>query len=295
MIPVLLGASLLIFGLMQLVPGDPVLALLGEHASQETMDAVRRELNLDAPFAVRYLSWIGGVLSGDLGRSVIDSRDVATEFLRRLGPTLRLVTASMLIAVAVGVPIGIVAATRRGSVWDSASRVFALFGLSMPNFWVALILILVFSVQLGLLPSSGSATMAHLILPAVALGSSRVGLVMRLTRSTLLEVLKQDYVRTARAKGVSEPVVTLKHALRSAMLPVVTVIGLEFGVLLGGTVIIETVFSWPGIGRFTYERMLERDYPMIIGSLTFYVLILSLVNLVVDLLYVVLDPRITYD
>lgn len=295
MVPVLLGASLLIFTLMQLVPGDPVFVVLGEHASDEAIEAVRHELGLDEPFVSRYLAWLGGVVQGDLGRSVIDSRDVATEFLRRLGPTLRLVAASMLIAVLIGVPTGLVAATRRGSLWDGTSRVFALFGLSMPNFWVALILIMIFSVHLRVLPSSGAETFAHLILPAIALGSSRVGLVMRLTRSALLDVLSQDYVRSARAKGLSEPVVTMKHALRSAMLPVVTIVGLEFSVLLGGSVIVETVFSWPGIGRFTYERMLERDYPMIMGSLMFYVLILSFVNLLVDLLYVLLDPRIRYD
>lgn len=295
LVPVLLGVTTLTFLLLHLTPGDPALLLAGQDATGEVVKEIRSRLGLDQPIHVQYLQWMRKTVRGDLGTSLFDDRPVLPTILSHLVPTLLLLATSMGIALAIGIPIGIVSAVRRNSWVDGVARLMALLGISMPSFWLALMVILAFAYHIRLLPVAGYGTWAHLILPSVVLGSALAAPLMRLTRSSMLEVLSEDYVRTARAKGLGEARVLYYHALKSAFLPIVTIIGLQVGALLGGTVIIETVFSWPGIGRLTYIRMIQRDYPMILGNLLVYALLLSLINLAVDLFYAFVDPRIRYD
>ena len=233
-------------------------------------------------------------MQGDLGVSLYHHVPALSLILERLPASLELAGAAMLIAIVVSVPLGIVSAVKRGSIWDVASMLGALFGLSMPHFWLGIMLILLFSVTLGWLPTSGRGTLAHLVMPAIALGLSLMAMFARLTRSVMLEVLNQDYVRTARAKGLAERLVIGKHALKNALIPLVTVAGMQFGFLIGGTVIIETVFAWPGVGRLVVQAIFSRDYPLVQAAVLVLALIFVLVNLAVDLVYLYLDPRISY-
>ncbi len=295
MIPVLFGVSIVVFALINLTPGDPVAILLEQDATVEEIDRLREQLGLDQPWWLRYLQWAGGILTGDWGVSFRDSRPVLPMILGFMPATLELVVASMLISVGVGVTAGVISAVRQDSWFDHVTRIGAFLGISMPNFWVGIMLILLFALHLGILPASGRGSLLHILMPALTLGTSGMATITRITRSSMLEVIRQDYIRTARSKGLPERKVIYKHALRSALTAVLTVVGLQLGFRLGGTVIVETVFAWPGIGRFAYQRMMQRDYPMIMGNLLMFATLFCLVNLLVDVTYAFIDPRIRYD
>jgi len=292
LIPVILGVTFLVFTIMYFTPGDPARLILGESAQPEQVAALREEMGLDDPFIVQYFRFITKALTGDFGRSYSTKRPVFDEVFARFPATLKLTVAAMIIAVLIGIPVGIISATKQYSLLDSIAMIGALIGVSMPVFWLGLMLILVFSVKLRILPSSGSETLLHLILPAFALGVGSAAIITRMTRSSMLEVIRQDYIRTARAKGVAEKKVVNKHALKNALIPVVTVIGLQFGGLLGGAVLTESVFSWPGVGRLMVEAIRQKDSPMVLATVVFISVTFSFVNLLVDLLYAFIDPRI---
>ncbi|HEV2676530.1 MAG TPA: ABC transporter permease [Aliidongia sp.] len=300
LIPTLVFVSMMIFGLQQLLPGDPALALAGEDRDPQVIQFLRARYHLDQPLPVRYAYWIGGVLHGDLGESIRIQRPVAELVLEKLPVTGELTVLAMLIALAIGIPAGIVAAVKRGTAWDVAANVVALWGLSTPNFWLGILMILLFSVHLGWLPASGFVSpaeslwgnLATLIMPAFVLGNAIAAVIMRHTRSAMLQVMRSDYVRTARAKGLSERVVILKHGLRNALGPVITLGALEFGQLLSGAVLTEQVFTIPGFGKLVVDAVFNRDYAVVQGvvlcTASFYILL----NLAADLLYVVINPRL---
>lgn len=294
-VPVLLGVSFIIFAMVRLIPGDPAQVIAGEQATRETVETVRRSLGLDQPLVLQYARFLRDLVRGDMGRSTRSLRPVFDELADRFPNTIELTLAGMLVASLIGIVAGVVSATRQNRWPDTLSMVFALGGVSMPVFWLGLMLMLLFSVKLGWLPPVGRGTWAQLILPAITLGAASAAILARMTRSSLLEVLRQDFVVTARAKGLAERWVIYKHALKNAMIPVVTVMGLQFGTLLSGAVLTETVFAWPGIGRLIVESILARDYPVVQGAVLLTALTFVFVNLVVDLLYSVLDPRIRYD
>ncbi len=294
-IPVVLLVTLITFSLVHLMPGDPAAIMAGEDASPETVEMMRKAMGLDQPIHIQYLDWLTGVFQGDLGTSLRDHRSVLPTILQRLPATLNLVVASFIVSFVIGIPVGIISSMRQNTAIDGFSRVFALLGISLPNFWLGLMLMFLFSHTLQWLPASGAGTIYHLIMPAIALGTASAGLITRLTRSSMLEVVRQDYIRTARAKGLSERTVIYKHAMKNAMLPVVTIIGLQLGYRLGGSVIVESVFGYPGIGRFMFNRMLMRDFPMITGNLLMFAFLFIMINLATDIFYGFLDPRIRYD
>jgi peptide/nickel transport system permease protein len=319
---VLLGVSVVVFFMVRAIPGDPAQTILGQQATQEQVQQLRTHMGLDKPVFVQYGLFLRDAITGDLGESIATGRPVTTELLVRFPATLELTAFAMLVAVLVGVPVGVISAVKQYSILDKITSVLALTGISMPIFWLAMILIVIFGVKLQLLPfpgrlSSGVGIQAftglvlvdsllsgnfagfwdglkHLIMPALALGTIPMAVITRMTRSSMLEVMGEDYVRTARAKGVVPWRVVFKHALRNAMLPTVTVIGLQVGLLMGGAIVTETIFSWPGIGQITYESVSRRDYAMIQGVVLYGALLFVLVNLVVDILYAVLDPRVRY-
>jgi len=303
LVPVLLVVSVVVFSLIHLTPGDPVAIMLREASDPATAAALRTALGLDRPLPIQYLTWLGRAARGELGRSIRTNQPVTQAILERLPVTLTLAAAATLLALVVALPAGIVSAVRRNSLADVAGTVAALSGVSLPNFWLAILLIFVFSVTLGWLPPLGWVSpvrdpwggLRSLVLPAVTLGTAMTAVVMRMTRSSLLEVLQLDFVRTARAKGLREGRVLLRHALRNALIPVVTVVGLQAGALLGGAIITETVFALPGVGRLLVDAIFQRDFPLVQGVVLFLALNFLLVNLVVDLAYAVLDPRIRYD
>lgn len=306
-IPTLIAISFLVFSILYITPGDPVYLMLGSSETQnvdpEVYEAVRKELGLDEPFFVRYFDYLKNALKGDLGRSYITNEDVFDTVMKRMPATLQLTFSALFLAIIVAVPLGVLAALKHNSIWDNIATMFATIGVSLPGFWFGLILILFFSLRLGWLPSFGKAYMddgiltffKHLILPASALGLSLAATLTRMTRSTMLDVLDQDYIKFARAKGLKERTVIYSHALRNALIPVVTVLGTQFGSLLGGAVVTETVFAWPGVGRLAVNAISKRDFPMIQGNTLIICTGFILVNLLVDILYCVLDPRITYD
>lgn len=339
LVPVLIGVTLLIFFLTRVIPGDPATAMLGQRAAPNLVQRLRSDLGLDRPlflnlnaaretgdvtkvFDSQYFSYMTGLLSFDLGRSIYTLIPITESLAHRFPATFELTIAAMLIAVIVGIPAGVLAATRRGTVSDTAIMLLALSGVSFPVFWLAIILIYLFAVVLGWLPPSGRLSVGmnlepitgmyvldallrgqfrvaadaarHLVMPAVALGTIPLAIVVRMTRSAMLDVLGQDYVRTARSKGLQERRVVRVHALRNALLPVITVIGLSFGSLLSGALLTETVFSWPGIGRWVYDAIAARDYPVIQGGVLFVAVMFAVVNLLVDLTYAFIDPRIQY-
>jgi peptide/nickel transport system permease protein len=321
-IPVLLGVSIVVFFMVRAIPGDPAQIMLGQQATQEQVQQVRESMGLDKPIFVQYGLFLKDAIRGDLGDSTVTGRPVTTELMVRLPATFELVAFAMLIAILVGVPVGVISAVRPYSLLDKTTSVLALTGISMPIFWLAMILVVIFGVNLELLPFPGRLDpttgisaitglvlvdslltlnfagfwdgLLHLIMPALALGTIPMAVIMRMTRSSMLEVMHEDYVRTARAKGVVPWRVVSKHALRNAMLPTITVIGLQVGLLMGGAIITETIFSWPGIGLYAYNSISTRDYASIQGVVLYGALLFVLVNLIVDVLYAILDPRVRY-
>lgn len=294
LIPLAFIVTLLIFTIFHVLPGDAAAIFASEGASPETVELIRSRLGLDRPLHVQYLDWVLNLLRGDMGNSFLDGRPVLPVLASRFPATLYLAVASMLVTILIGVPAGVISAVKQNTTWDRLTRVVSLIGLSMPTFWFGLILMLVFSYHLKWLPLGGYGSWKHVILPALALGTTLAATVMRLTRSSVLEVAKEDFVRTARAKGLAEPKVVYKHVLRNALIPVITITGLQTGALLGGTVVIETVFRWPGVGFLLYDRMINRDVPFVMGSLFVFAVLLGLINLITDLSYALVDPRIRY-
>ncbi len=292
LIPVMLGVSFVVFTIMFFTPGDPARIMLGERAPADEVALLRTQMGLDDPFLVRYVNFVVNAVRGDLGRSLVTRRSVAAELFSRFPATMQLAAAAVLVSVAMGIPIGIISATKQYSVFDGFSMALALVGVSMPNFWQGMMMILLFSIAIGILPSSGYGTFWHLIMPAVTIGTSSAAIITRMTRSSMLEVVRQDYIRTARAKGLSESVVINRHALKNALIPIVTVIGLQFGYLLGGAVLTETIFAWPGVGRFMVDAIRQKDFPVVQGGVLLLALTFSLVNLIVDIMYAYIDPRI---
>jgi peptide/nickel transport system permease protein len=300
LVPILFGTSLVVFGLTRLIPGDPVTAMLGMEATNEAIEALRRRFALDQPLPVQFAAWLGNILTGDFGRSIQSGREVFPLLMQAFVPTLWLSLAATVISLAIAIPAGVIAATRRDTAADYSASFVALCGLSMPSFWLGVLLILVFSIHLPILPASGYvppgqdflAFLSHLILPAVTLGTALAAAVMRMTRSTMLEVLQADYVRTARAKGMRRRTVIWRHAFGNAQIPIVTLLGIQFGQLLGGVVITETVFSWPGIGKLTVDAIFARDYPVVQGAVLLTAVLFVLINLVTDILYTLIDPRL---
>jgi peptide/nickel transport system permease protein/oligopeptide transport system permease protein len=293
-IPITLGVILIVSLSFELIPGDPVALMLGEFASAELIAETRTALGLDQPFWRRYVDYVGDLAQGNLGRSIKDNRHVNEVIGETLPATLQLAGAALVIAVGVGIPLGVASAARPNSILDGLVRILSLAGLSMPVFWTGLVFIVVFSVQLGWFPVAGRDTWRHLVLPATTLALPSVAILARLTRSSLLDVLQEDYVRTAKAKGISSSTVLYKHALRSALIPVVTALGLQLGQMLGGAVLTETVFAWPGLGRLTVFAIFNRDFVLVQGIVLILALIYVLVNLLVDLSYGLIDPRVSY-
>ncbi len=297
-VPVLLGVTMVVFAMTWLTPGDPVVALLGESAqgiSAAAREDLRRELGLDQPWPVQYLSYVGGLVQGDLGASIRSRRPVLVEVTDRLPATAELALAGLAIAVVVGVSLGVAAALKRRTWVDAAAIAVALLGVSVPVFWSGFLLMMLFSLELGWLPASGRGDWRHLILPATTVGIASAAFIARITRGAVLETLGQDYVRTARAKGLRARVVVLRHALRNALLPIVTVVGLQLGSLLGGAVLTETVFAWPGVGRMLVDAIVARDLPLVQGTVLVVSLLFILVNLAVDVSYAAINPRVRYD
>ena len=290
---VAVGISIISFFFIHL-SGDPVMLMLPPDASKAEIETLREQLGFNDPIYVQYWRFASRAVQGDLGSSLYFRVPAINLILERLPASLELAGAAMLIALVVSVPLGILSAVKRGSIWDVSSMLGALFGLSMPHFWLGIMLILLFSVTLGWLPTSGRGTPAQLIMPALALGLSLMAMFARLTRSVMLEVLSQDYVRTARAKGLKERLVIGKHALKNALIPLVTVAGMQFGFLIGGTVIIETVFAWPGVGRLVVQAIFSRDYPLVQATVLVLAVLFVVVNLLTDLIYLYLDPQISY-
>ena len=322
-IPVLLGVSVLVFGFIHLIPGDPAVTMLGERATPEKVAEIRARLGLDRPLWEQYVHYVGRVIRGDLGVSIVRGDPVLTDLLRRFPATVELATAAIVVAVGLGIPIGVASAVWRNSVVDSLARLGALIGVSMPIFWLGVMLAWFFGVTLRVLPTgfrldTGAAfvpwtnfvivdaalqgnwrvlvdALRHLILPTLALATIPLAIVARMTRASMLEVLSREFIRTAEAKGLSQRAVILRHALRNALLPIVTVVGLQIGHLLAGAILTETIFSWPGIGLWVYESLEARDYAIVQGTSLFIAVIVVVVNLTTDLLYAVVDPRIRYD
>lgn len=291
-IPVILGVSFIIFLIMDLTPGDPAMMILGEGARPEEYAALREEMGLNDPFFIRYFRYISNAITGDFGSSYRTKIPVFQEIATRLPTTLRLALTSMLIAVVLGLPLGVLSAVKQYTAADNVALGFSLMLTSMPGFWFAMMLILLFSLRWGLLPSLGIASWRHFILPALAASSSTMASLLRMTRSTMLEVIRQDYIRTARAKGARERKVIFGHALRNALLPVVTIIGVNFGFALGGTIVIEQVFAIPGLGQLMINSIRSKDVPMVIASVLFAAIIASVINLIVDIVYSYIDPRL---
>jgi peptide/nickel transport system permease protein len=294
LVPTLFFVSIMIFSLQQLLPGDAAVALAGEEHDPAAVAAIRARYHLDRPIPVQYGIWLGRVLRGDFGESLRSRIPVRELLASKLPVTIELAVCSMAIALLIGIPAGIVSAVRKGTMVDVAANLLALSGLSVPHFWLGIMLILLFGVALRWLPTSGFESWRHLILPAVTLAAFPMALVARLTRSSMLEILGRDYIRTGRAKGLAERAVVLRHALRNAAVPVLTVLGLQIGTLLGGAVITESVFAWPGMGKLVVDAIFFRDFPVVQTVLIFSATIFVLINLLVDLLYTVIDPRIRY-
>jgi ABC-type dipeptide/oligopeptide/nickel transport system permease component len=316
LIPLLLGVSVVIFALMRLIPGDPVVIMIGaENATPEEMARLRRVLGLDQSLPIQYARFLGRLVTGDLGMSLASDEPVSRLIRERLPATVELALAAVAVALVIAIPAGVISAVRRYSAIDTAGTVAALLGISLPNFWLGVMLIFLFSVRLGWLPASGRGepvlaglgtlltsgslaglglAISHLALPALTLGSALAAVVTRLTRSSMLEVIGQDYIRTARAKGLRSARVVMHHALRNALIPVVTVVGLEFGTLLGGAVITETIFAWPGIGRLAIRSIIQRDFPVVQGVVLMIAIVRVCANLAVDVAYAAIDPRIRY-
>ena len=294
-IPVLIGISLLLFFMLRMLPGDPAQVLAGQMATPEEVELIRHQLGLDRHVHVQYAFFLGRLARFDLGRSARTQNPVTEEIWARLPNTMLLAVVAITLACLFGIPAGIISAVRPYTWIDYVVTSMAIFGISMPVFWLGLMLVVVFSIILQWLPAGGTGTWRHIILPSFTLAAFVVAFIARMTRSSMIEVLSQDYMTTARSKGLKEQVVVIKHALKNALIPIITVVGLQFGMLLGGAVLTETVFAWPGVGRLIVDSILARDYPVIQGAILVFGLLFILVNLVVDLLYAYVDPRIRYD
>jgi peptide/nickel transport system permease protein len=295
MIPLLLGVTLIVFLILHLTPGDPAALILGDAADQQTIDMLRHEMGLDRPLMVQYFDFLWKALHGDLGTSTHTRRPVIDELASRLPATMEIACMALLLAVIIGITVGIVSAVKRYSAFDHAMMLTTLIFASMPSFWLGLILMLTFSVKLGWLPAVGRGGFSYLILPALTLAATPAALIARLTRSSMLDVVEEDYIRTAHAKGLSEEVIVWKHALKNAMIPIITVIGIQFGGMMGGSVVIESVFAWPGVGKLMVDSILTKNYPVVQGGLLLMAVIVSVINLIVDITYGLLDPRIRYE
>jgi peptide/nickel transport system permease protein len=293
-LPTLFGALTLVFFLIHLVPGDPIEIMLGETASAADKEELRRSLALDQPLMVQYRNFLTGLLSGDLGRSLYEQSSVTDLIRTRLPATIELTLCAMAMAIIISFPLATLAAVKKGSWIDRGSLLFSLLGLSLPNFWLGPLLMIIFSIQLGWTPVSGRGGIDHLLLPSLTLGLGMAAILTRILRTSLLQVTNEDYVRTARAKGLSEKVVWFKHTLRNALLSVITIMSLQVGSLLSGSIITETIFSWPGIGRLTVQAIQSRDYPLVQGCVLVIATSYLLVNLLTDIFYQLADPRITY-
>lgn len=322
LIPVLIGMSIIVFSIIHAIPGDPASAMLGERASQESIDRIKAHYGLDKPLVVQYAVYVKNLLKGDLGDSIRTQRPINTEIWRYLAATLELATVSMIIAIFFGVNLGILAAWKQNSWIDYVGMIIAIVGVSMPIFWLGLMEQWIFSAELGWLPSTGRTNardpveavtnlyvidaiiagrmdqlwdvIKHLILPGIALGTIPMAIIARMTRSSMLEVMRSDYIRTARAKGLKGFTIVYKHCLKNALIPVLTVAGMQMGFLLGGAVLTETIFGWPGVGRYIYDAIGFRDYPVIQSGILVVAIIFVLINLIVDLLYTTIDPRVSY-
>ncbi|MCI8493210.1 nickel ABC transporter permease [Anaerotruncus sp.] len=294
-IPVLLIISFICFMMIRLVPGDPVANMLGINASKEAIAAQRAELGLDKPLLTQYGDFLVKALQGDLGKSITTRRPVIDEIAQRYPATLKLALGATVFAAVVGITFGVLSAVKQNKLTDNVIMVFSLLSVSTPSFFLALVMLLLFSIHLGWLPSMGLRTPLHYVLPIITLGMQSVGLIARTTRSSMLEVLRQDYIRTSRSRGISQAVIVMRHAFKNALIPVVTVVGLRFGGLLAGSMLVEAVFSVPGIGRFMVDGVLKRDYPVVQGTVLVLATTFVLVNLAVDLIYALIDPRIKYD
>jgi peptide/nickel transport system permease protein len=299
-IPVLILISAVSFGIIYITPGDVAEnALMSPSggADQKAVEEFRLKQGLDQPIYIQYMKWMGNVLRGDLGYSYMTNEGVSDAILRTFGATMKLAIASMMISLVIAIPAGIISALKHGTIIDDLFRFTALFGVSMPNFWQAYIMIIFFALFLKVLPSSGfgGGELSHLVLPAITLGTGYAAVTMRLMRASMLDVLRQDYIRAARAKGLPEYLVISRHALKNSLIPVVTVAGLNFGYLLNGSVIVETIFAWPGLGKLIVSSILTKDYPMIQGCILFIAVIFVLINFAVDLSYAYLNPRIRYE
>ena len=291
----MLGVVTVVFLIVHLIPGDPVEIMLGEQARAVDREALRHEMGLDKPIHLQYVAFLKGLVRGDLGHSLHTKQPVLTSIARRLPATIELAAAAMAVALLLAIPLGLLAAYKKDSLVDQGSMLFALLGISMPNFWLGPLLIIVFSLKLGWFPVSGRGSLAHVVLPAITLGTAMAAILTRMTRASMLDVIKSDYITTARAKGVRESLVVLKHAFRNALIPVVTIVGLQIGGLLAGSIITETIFAWPGIGRLTIQAINARDYPLVQGCVLIIALGYVLVNFATDLLYGLIDPRIRYE
>jgi peptide/nickel transport system permease protein len=294
-IPVLLGVATLVFALLHMVPGDPALVMLGEAAAASDVEELRQTLGLNQPLLTQYLQFISGLVQGDFGTSFRYGTPVFGEIAQRLPNTLELALAAMSVAILIAIPLGIIGALHQGRAIDQAAMTVSLVGISMPNFWLGPLLAIVFAVMLGWLPVSGTGDWRHLVLPAVTLGAALAAILARMTRASLIEELRELYVLAARARGLSQTRAVLRHALRNSLIPVVTILGLQFGAVLTGTIITETIFAWPGVGRLLIQAINFRDYPLVQGCILFIATTYVMVNLVVDLAYGWLDPRIRYE
>ena len=293
LVPILLAVTFIVFSLLHITPGDPARMVLGQSASSEAVAQLRQEMGLNDPFVVQYANFVKKlVFEFDIGRSYVTRKSVAAEIMSAFPSTLRLAFSAVFLAVLVGIPIGILSATKQYSIFDNLAMFFGLVGISMPNFWLGLLLIIAFAVNLKVLPSSGYGTLKHMILPMFTVGAHSLAIVARMTRSSMLEVVRQDYISTVRAKGQKETAIIFFHALRNALIPIVTVVGLQFGALLSGAVMTETIFSIPGVGRLMVEAVKSRDYPVVLGGVLFIAIGFSLVNLLIDILYAFIDPKI---
>jgi len=294
LVPVVFGVVTLVFFIIHATPGDPVEIMLGETASPADRDTLRKELGLDKPLIVQYITFIGAVATGDLGKSLFTNKGVAESIAERYPATVQLALCSMALAIIIAIPLGVLAAARKNSAIDTGAMAVSLLGVSMPSFWIGPLLILVFSINLGWFPVAGRGGIESLVLPSITLGTAMAAILSRLTRSTMIEALDEDYIVTARAKGAPSMTILFRHALSNALLPVVTVAGLQMGALLAGAIITETIFAWPGIGRLTLQAITARDYPLAQGCVLTISLSYVFVNLAVDIVYALVDPRIRY-
>ena len=290
-----LSTRTVVFLIVHLIPGDTVEIMLGEQARAVDREELRHEMGLDKPIHLQYVAFLKGLVRGDLGHSLHTKQPVLTSIARRLPATIELAAAAMAVALLLAIPLGLLAAYKKDSLVDQGSMLFALLGISMPNFWLGPLLIIVFSLKLGWFPVSGRGSLAHVVLPAITLGTAMAAILTRMIRASMLDVIQSDYITTARAKGVRESLVVLKHAFRNALIPVVTIVGLQIGGLLAGSIITETIFAWPGIGRLTIQAINARDYPLVQGCVLIIALGYVLVNFATDLLYGLIDPRIRYE